>query len=93
MELFKELGANNPRVTYQVQADLEGRIKCLMWTNGSSHLRLQVSEWFTGEMNPRALSWTQQYVHSVLQIPKKWVKPEVMGVYAYFYFCEGAQIN
>lgn len=60
MELFKELGANNPWFTYRVQADLEGRIKCLMWMNGSSHLRLQASAWFTGEMNPRALGWTQQ---------------------------------
>lgn len=59
MELFKELGANNLRFTYRVQADGEGRIKCLMWTNGSSRLR-QASERFTGDMNPRALGWTQR---------------------------------
>lgn len=39
MEVFKELGANDPHFTYRVQADGEGRIKGLMWTNGSSRLQ------------------------------------------------------
>lgn len=39
MEVFTELGANDPYFAYRVQADTERRIKNLTWTNGSSRLQ------------------------------------------------------
>jgi hypothetical protein len=38
-EVFMELSAKNPRFTYHVQANNEGRIKNLMWTNDNSMLQ------------------------------------------------------
>lgn len=39
MEVFTELWAKDPHITYRVQANKEGRIKNLMWANGSSRLQ------------------------------------------------------
>uniref|UniRef100_A0A453HN42 MULE transposase domain-containing protein n=2 Tax=Aegilops tauschii subsp. strangulata TaxID=200361 RepID=A0A453HN42_AEGTS len=39
MEVFAELGSQDPHFTYRVQADKDGRITTLMWENGSSRLQ------------------------------------------------------
>lgn len=39
VELFQELCSKDPRFTYQVQADKEGRINTLMWATGNSRLQ------------------------------------------------------
>lgn len=39
MEVFTDLSAKYPRFSYRVQANDEGRIKNLMWTNGNSRLQ------------------------------------------------------
>ncbi|XBJ04656.1 hypothetical protein VPH35_023560 [Triticum aestivum] len=39
MDVFAEIGAKDPHFTYRVESDNEGRIKNLMWANGSSRLQ------------------------------------------------------